>query len=120
MKNSATYPLCVDPSTVSTLSRCHHQLRSHPLPPLRPPTNREKDEIEKTSVRAEETDIPPRKQEGRMEAAGVRWPPSIPTRPQLPEASAVDREGMVVRPASAIDIEATAPTSTLLSREKQG
>jgi hypothetical protein len=55
-----------------------------------------------------------------VEAAGVSQPPSIPTKPQLPEASAMDREGMIVRPDSAVNIEATALTSTLLSREKQG
>ncbi len=63
-------------------------------------------------VRAEETDTPPHEQEGRVEAARVCRPPSIPTRPQLSETSVVDREEMIVRPVSAVEIEATTLTST--------
>jgi len=82
--------------------------------------NGEKEEREGTSVRAEETDTPPREREAREAAAnGVPRAPG-PTISQPPVAEDTEGTGTIVKPANADDVDATASTSSSSLSEKRG
>ncbi len=75
-------------------------------------------------MRADETDPLPREQEERVEAAsGVRLPPPIPSKSQLPDAEGA-KAGGICKPDSATDAKATpsSPSNSTSSSErvKQG
>jgi hypothetical protein len=71
--------------------------------------NGEKEASEGASVRTEEIDPPPRERDARADAAnGEIRPLPIPPEVQSPETAAGGMEGVIVRPESATEVEATA------------